>query len=821
MPNEEYLDYEGLQELVKKIKALKRSKRLTNVDLNNIRANGFYFVGGNCSNRPANTTALYMIVVNTRSYPNGNYDENNNDATQIAIEANTREVYVRRCYISGSLSLWTTWQRLATETDIEAIKTILDSVQTTTDTVANVVEVPTSAKGLATLKRIGGMSWKVNQLVKNGNFSSNSNWGDYLHVSTISISNGVLTATTNNSGNNVGFGQAFTCEPNHKYLFTINLTAFSEGLVVKGGLKGVDNNTLSLGLNTFIQTRQSATDEIGAFSDTSVANAYISCNLFMMYDLTAMGIDTTDVDVAKAELLKRGIDVNVYNAYDSGSIRNSAVTKLLETGTNRWDEQWEVGSISLVTGANEVGSKIRSKNFIRVLPTTNYAINNTSNGKPVEVVCFYDANKNYLGSYDDTPISFVTPTNCYYIKFRTDSSYGTTYNHDICINVSNAEINGKYYPYSKHELAIPQAIISITGYGWGVNQNCYNYLDLSLNEYKPFKQFVGRVDLGSLDWVYNSSANCFIANLNNSKPSGSQWVTDNNLIISNSFIQVAYYYLYNANYASDTRYDKSYNIASDSNSLYVKDYAYTDGTAFKTAMSGVYLYYELATPVITDVSSLLDEVHIPIEANGTIEPVNTYNNAVPVIVSFDNGLVDVVLTNHEHDIEQQKEIDELYKTKNRVLVFTGTGQNIKTVGGFSLDGSGDIPFPTAAYHAYQLTLYANGYQPVFRTNIIISQNESGYSAGVMTKNNGLNLLKILSNEYTTDEYICQDIQPNASYWDGGQITVTCPNATAVQYLEGETKVNVIDNTGTGIETIDTSDIGDDDTASYYFYLHEV
>ena len=39
----------------------------------------------------------------------------------------------------------------------------------------------------------------------------------------------------------------------------------------------------------------------------------------------------------------------------------------------------------------------------------------------------------------------------------------------------------------------------------------------------------------------------------------------------------------------------------------VRDTAYTDATAFKQAMSGVMLYYELANPIVTDISALIPD----------------------------------------------------------------------------------------------------------------------------------------------------------------------------------------------------------------------
>ena len=55
--------------------------------------------------------------------------------------------------------------------------------------------------------------------------------------------------------------------------------------------------------------------------------------------------------------------------------------------------------------------------------------------------------------------------------------------------------------------------------------------------------------------------------------------------------------------------------------IQVKDAAYTDATAFKQAMQGVILYYELETPIVTDISSLIPDDflrNLTVEAGGSI-----------------------------------------------------------------------------------------------------------------------------------------------------------------------------------------------------------
>ena len=53
----------------------------------------------------------------------------------------------------------------------------------------------------------------------------------------------------------------------------------------------------------------------------------------------------------------------------------------------------------------------------------------------------------------------------------------------------------------------------------------------------------------------------------------------------------------------------------------MRDTAYTDAVTFKQAMQGVILYYELANPIITDISTLIDDDflrNVEVEAGGSV-----------------------------------------------------------------------------------------------------------------------------------------------------------------------------------------------------------
>ena len=171
---------------------------------------------------------------------------------------------------------------------------------------------------------------------------------------------------------------------------------------------------------------------------------------------------------------------------------------------------------------------------------------------------------------------------------------------------------------------IPEAIKALPGYGWSAG-TARNYVDY---ENKRYVQCVGSVDLGTLTWMKTSSQSVgdyFYASVSaiGFKRLGAFGITVHNILCS-KYITVAR----NPNaFVDKTIVLDGDNIAVSQ--IQVKDTAYTDATAFKQAMSGVMLYYELANPIVTDISSLIPDDflrNIEVEAGGSITFKNSNDN---------------------------------------------------------------------------------------------------------------------------------------------------------------------------------------------------
>lgn len=130
-------------------------------------------------------------------------------------------------------------------------------------------------------------------------------------------------------------------------------------------------------------------------------------------------------------------------------------------------------------------------------------------------------------------------------------------------------------------------IMDIKMLGWSVPKDCPIQNEVNENQ---FVQKVGRVDLGSLNWKYDTITGHERFRTVDTDTSYIKPVQTNNALAK------AYSNIYVVNSADSTYLhvnDKS--VAIDPSSIiWVYDTSYTDATTFKTAMQGQYLYYELA-----------------------------------------------------------------------------------------------------------------------------------------------------------------------------------------------------------------------------------
>lgn len=196
---------------------------------------------------------------------------------------------------------------------------------------------------------------------------------------------------------------------------------------------------------------------------------------------------------------------------------------------------------------------------------------------------------------------------------------------DLCdIQIEKSPTATAYAPYHSNVYQIPEAIKALPGYGWSAG-TAKNYVDY---ENKRYVQCVDSVDLGTLTWTAGESVSFKTHHLAGQKLTKSYSIAPN-------FICPKY-----STKTQNESWGKTSitGISATSNVngyIYVNDTSYADAAAFKQAMQGVMLYYELETPIVTDISSLIPDDflrNLTVEAGGSITFQNSNDDSYRIPV---------------------------------------------------------------------------------------------------------------------------------------------------------------------------------------------
>jgi len=297
----------------------------------------------------------------------------------------------------------------------------------------------------------------------------------------------------------------------------------------------------------------------------------------------------------------------------SGQLINNAAEGIKTTGRNQWDEVTEIGGIYTSGGSNNnsVTDRIRAKNYCPCFEgKTYYYRNPTAVGMPI---FWYDANKSFL-SYVSVSAgggTVTAPSNAAFFRISFQASYGTTYNHDVCINISDAAFNGQYEPYKESEVSLGLNSFRVTD---GTNTITVNGLKSAGSVYDEIKdgkyiKRIGEVDLGTLDYELLSGTVFRSSTTLPAKDLGAyRLVNAINVKYEQKPRSVSY----------STLVDKQYKFDSSSLKMYFNDSASSNVEQFKSNNTGIKLYYELATPVEYELVSEIPNSY-PVYEGGTEE----------------------------------------------------------------------------------------------------------------------------------------------------------------------------------------------------------
>ena len=528
--------------------------------------------------------------------------------------------------------------------------------------------VPTGAK-LMSVKKVGGRS-----IVFNQNFQPRKEINN--GITATADSDGTITLNGTTTASYINFRDV-TPEQNKigKYAFKLLILNNPDNISMKFGFLNRSNSTpaITSGSSTVIynQTQHEislgkATGISGFVVGTVFNDVKIKIQIFDLTQMFGSGNEPSTVEEFESMF------PNGYYPYNEGELMSMSVNNVVEQGKNLFDcYGFSCIAILNVNGERKLNnsygttiSTIEPTNKIVVTQSQapESVIAHSNNGWFCVGIKGMEQSKRYTFSFDFTTtkmliqnpvlqilvngrfpedainiselnvkkrvsftLEYTKVDDRQYIELRLSGMSGIFENFQLDEGSTATAYTPYYTPIS---YTIPQAIQNLDGYGWSAG-TARNYVDY---ENKRYVQCVNSVDLGTLDWEFNTTSavgHHFYAPAKhlNFKYLGIFGTTVYNALCS-KYRTVAR--------SSNVFVDKTLTIdgATVVSQIQVKDTAYPDATAFKQAMSGVILYYEIANPVVTDISSLIPDDflrNIEVEALGSITFKNSDENyRIPV-----------------------------------------------------------------------------------------------------------------------------------------------------------------------------------------------
>ena len=448
----------------------------------------------------------------------------------------------------------------------------------------------------------------------------------------------------------VGADNATSLTTFNNGIFTINATVDSSRTAVKAipmtsGHKYLLCYTIKSGSLSDILRLYSSGYVDSFFGSTSKAWTF-DCTTTGYYDINAIVSESTTINVSFTLTVT---DLNIYfggtiptNAstiaqiqqnypellipsdYDTGTRVDTTYSAVVSKGFNLLtDDNVELGTYD-ANGAeypSSTGNWWRTADFVEVKPNTTYyakIAKNYSTSNANIYAYFYDADGNFISrAVNIGNTAFPTPPNCYKMNLNYYFVTATlTAPTEMCLNISGSE-DGTYKPYRDPvTLTLPT---TVTGKSAGSVHQIY------YPETGEMTEPIGEVNLGTISWAESATS---VSGVNEFVSSGIASLVKkpaNNATVAN--ILCARYVAMSA----DATYNGALGICvrADGAILCEKTTNYPNASAFRTAMNGVMLYYERATPnPNSQATDPMPDPFIKLEAGGTIRPVQSQTTQI-------------------------------------------------------------------------------------------------------------------------------------------------------------------------------------------------
>lgn len=473
---------------------------------------------------------------------------------------------------------------------------------------------------------IVGATVNVNQLMENGDFPDNS-WDCYRGTAT--YSDGVISVTgaTARGGirqkepynTNVETGHIFfwSCYMSATVTMELNIVQSPRIIIsdVSSTMKYYSGIVRKTGTSTTVRADifPTNTDDTGDFSLKKLRLTDLTAKFGTAIADYLYNLESATAGAGIAKLREWGFITGEYIPHNPGSLESVEARSHVMRGFNCWNSEADNLRKNIGADGNLVNNNTyATSDYIPVLPNTTYYAKNVGPSSNVRTCFFYDSDKNPLSYFSisgasGVPVSGSIPTTDKTRYVRLVRFIDQT---EFCFSLSSSR-NGEYEPYSAHTYDL--GTDTLRGlFKLDSNNNLYADGDTKTSDGAITRKY-GVVDLGTLGWNYSQgSYNEF-------------WTTVSGITTASENVNMmCSRYKVKDWHPSISDIPCIYKPANDR--IYVMDSAYTDAASFKTAMSGVYLVYELATPT-TEQSTPFTNPQI-CDPDGTEEYVTS--NGVPV-----------------------------------------------------------------------------------------------------------------------------------------------------------------------------------------------
>lgn len=514
------------------------------------------------------------------------------------------------------------------------------------------------------IKRIKGKTLVWNQLLSNGNFINKSMW--YLQRCTYTVSNNIATITVNSGETNGLIYAVMTSTVNHKYYFGCSMKA-SDARMCQFYV-GSSQLYLSYYTQSADWERYSAICIITEQSVPFVLRNYDSSNPLLARDACVIDLTLMFGEGNEPETVEEfeSMFPLPYYEYNAGTLISNAAEGLETVGFNLWDGEFSQTSAYLsndgvVVTSGSAGS-YNISSYIPVNVGKTYYLSNLSGN--LTSACFYDADKTFVSGerYSNHKSLIITaPSNAAYLRLSILKESANV----TCVSVSSPR-NGTYEPYHKSTLPLNLNsfkvkdsngnITTITG---GLKSAGTVYDEIVGNKYI---QRIGSVDLGTLTWIRGAfgSVYAFYSTSITNKADGGNVLCIKYSIDPNTLV---------------VRMSDGTILTNPANNhnIYIRNDSYTDIASFKSAISGVILYYELTTPVEYElVDPLVFTTSVDALGTESISPVNTsIPYTTPLVADIQYGAKSGDLADNIHNSAQKESFNDI-AVNNTVKVNTLT-----------------------------------------------------------------------------------------------------------------------------------------------------